>query len=286
MEGYLQSLDTLDSRQFLIAIRKLADSLGFGVDPSPFLGAGVEYVQSRPYVHGEPVRAIDWRVTARTGKYYVKEFETPKRIPVYLLVDTSASMAITSYRKSKYSVGVHIAGGLAFACLDRISPVGIVGVGGRSLRIAPSLSKQQIMEWLHHLRSYRFDEPTQVTRKIREIVPRLKERTLMIVISDLHDGAVVPTIKRMAQQHDCVVLQLRDPAERGLNHGGFLRAREAETGREFVTTGGGGWLDQQRVEREFRRGGVDHLLIDTDRPFAMTMRQFFKARGLLGRGAR
>lgn len=286
MEGYLQSLDTLDSRQFQIAIRKLADSLGFGVDPSPFLGSGVEYVQSRPYVHGEPIRSIDWRVTARTGKYYVKEFETPKRIPVYLMVDTSASMAISSYRKSKYGVGVHLAGGLAFACLDRISPVGIVGVGGRSLRIAPSLSKQQIMEWLHNLRSYRFDEPTQVTRKIREIVPRLSERTLMIVISDLHDRAVVPTIKRMAQQHDCVVLQLRDPAERGVDRSGFLRAKEAETGREFITTGGGRWSDDEYVEREFRRGGVDHLVIDTDRPFAMNVRQFFKARGLMGRGAR
>ena len=270
----------------MIAIRKLADSLGFGVDPSPFLGSGVEYVQSRPYVHGEPIRAIDWRVTARTGKYFVKEFETPKRIPVYLLVDTSASMAISSYGKSKYSVAVHLAGGLAFACLDRISPVGIVGVGGRSLRIAPSLSKQQIMEWLHHLRSYRFDEPTQVTRKIREIVPRLSERTLMIVISDLHDQSAVPTIKRMAQQHDCVVLQLRDPAERDLHGSGFLRAREAETGREFVASGSGRWVDDEAIEREFRRGGVDHLVVDTDRPFAMNIRQFFKARGLLGRGAR
>jgi uncharacterized protein (DUF58 family) len=237
-------------------------------------------------VHGEPIRSIDWRVTARTGKYFVKEFEAPKRIPVYLLVDTSASMAISSYRKNKYGVAVHLAGGLAFACLDRISPVGIVGVGGRSLRVAPSLSKQQIMEWLHYLRRYRFDEPTQLTRKIRELVPRLSERTLMVVISDLHDEGAIPTIKRMAQQHDCVVLQMRDPAERGLSRSGFLRAREAETGREFVTTGRGRWLDDELVEREFRRGGVDHLVIDTDRPFAMNVRQFFKARGLLGRGAR
>lgn len=286
MEGVLPTVDTLDSRQFIIAIRKLADSIGFGVDASPFIGSGVEYVQSRPYVHGEPIRSIDWRVTARTGKFFVKEFETPKRIPVYLLVDTSASMVVSSCEKTKYGVAVHLAGGIAFACLDRISPVGIAGVGGRNLRISPSLSKQQIMEWLYFLRRYRFDEPTQLTKKIRELVPRLPERTLIVVLSDLHDPGAISTIKRTAQQHDCVVLQLRDPAESGIPAAGFLRAQEAETGREFTTRGNGNWLDQDFANSEFRRGGVDHLVINTNEPFAMRVREFFKSRGLVGRGAR
>jgi uncharacterized protein (DUF58 family) len=68
MEGHLDTVDQLDSRQFILAVKKLADSLSYGTDHSPFLGSGIEYAQSRPYQWGDPVRSMDWRVTARVGK--------------------------------------------------------------------------------------------------------------------------------------------------------------------------------------------------------------------------
>src|SRR6185436_8066065 len=173
MEGHIESLDTLDSRQFVIALRKLADSLTYGIDKSPFVGSGIEYVQSRPYQMGDSIRAIDWRVTARTGRFHVKEYETPKSMPCYLLIDTSASMTVSSHGRSKYHVALYIAGGLALAALDRVSPVGVVGVGERSLRMRPSLSHARLLQWILLLRKHRYDEGTTLAARIGELSPSL-----------------------------------------------------------------------------------------------------------------
>lgn len=286
MEGYLEHLDTLDTRQFVLAVKRLADNLSYGTDSSPFLGSGIEYVQSRQYQPGDPVRAIDWRVTARKGKHYVKEFEAPKRLPCYLAIDTSASMTLSSQRRSKYALAVHLAGGLALACLNRASPVGVIGAGGRQLRIEPSLSRDRVLQWLSLLRRFRYDEPTSLGRRLLELAPTLSSRALVIVLSDLHDPRAMPAFKRLAQEHDCVVLQLRDPAETSLRGAGLVRAREAETGRPFLTHGRRRWLPPESFARPLARAGVDHLAIDTDRPFVHSLRRFLASRHVLGRGAR
>lgn len=285
MEGRLDTCDMLDSRQFHLAVKRLADSFSYGTDRSPFLGSGVEYVQSRQYHYGDPIRTIDWRVTARTGKIFVKQYEAPKRLPCYLMLDTSASMTISSLRRSKYAVAVHLAGGLAFACLDRVSPVGVVGVGSRDFRVEPSLSKDQIMQWLHRLRHFRYDESTTLGQRISHLCPTLSNRVLAIVLSDLHDPRAIPALKQMAQQHDVVVLQLQDPAELELHGSGFVRSREAETGHAFVSRHGRPRIERD-VAEQLKRSGIDHLLIDTSEPFAHQVRYFFESRDLLGRGAR
>lgn len=282
----LDNIETLDSRQFAIAVRRLADSLSYGTDASPFLGSGTDYVQSRLYQPGDSVRAIDWRITARTNKYHVKEFETPKRMPCYLLVDTSASMTISSTGWSKYAVAVHIAGGLAFACLDRISPVAVVSVGETELRYNPSLSRDKILQWLHKLRTYRVDEQTCLQERLRQLGPLLINKSLIIVISDLHQPEAIGPLKRLGQQHDVVAIQMIDPAERSMRGAGFVRGREAESGRTMTTRGRRMGIHQEELAQELKRGRVDHLTVPTDEPFAYRLRHFFKSRGLLGRGAR
>ncbi|MGD2018421.1 MAG: DUF58 domain-containing protein [Planctomycetota bacterium] len=283
-EHTLPAVDPLDTRRYMIAIRRLADTLSHGTDRSRFLGSGLEYVQSRPYVPGDPVRAIDWRVTARTGEVHIKEYEAPKRMPAWILFDTSGSMTLSSTRRSKYEVAAQLAGGLAFACLDRVSPVGLLGTGERDLRVNPSLSKDEVMQWLVKLRTYRDGERTTLARRVTELNARLSNRALVFVLSDLHEPEALDALKLMAQVHDVVVLQLQDPAEVDLRGAGFLRAEEAETGEAFVTHGRRERLDPEEARRALRRGGIDHLLIRTDQPFAQPLRLFLKDRAVLAGG--
>ena len=286
MQVELEVSDHLDERQFALAIKRLADSLSFGTDPSPFLGSGIEYVQSRLYQPGDPIKAIDWRVTARTGRTYVKEYEAPKRLPVYLVVDTSASMCVSSQTVSKYAWAVRLAGALALASLARISPVGLIGGGERDFDAHPTLARNRVFLWLHSLRRYRLDERTTLGRKLAQLAGVLESRALIIVLSDLHDPDAVPALKLLAQEHDCVALQLQDPAELGRTGGGLFRAQEAETGRGFVATGRSRWLDEEAMARELKRGGIDHLVLPIERPFLPRLRGFLRKRNCLGKGTR
>ena len=286
LPGLLAKVEPLAARKFVIAIRRLADDLTYGLDGSRFLGSGIDYVQSRLYIAGDPIKAIDWRVTARSAKVHVKEYEAPRRIPAWFVLDTSASMVVSSVATSKYECALHTAGGLALACLDRTSPVGVIGAGARDVRIEPSLAKSQVLQWLLRLRRHSFTEPTRLARRLAELRPTLKSRALVIVCSDLHEPGAVHAVALLAQQHEVAVLQFADPAEVTMRGSGFLRAQEAETGRGFVTHGRRQLVDQAYIAGELRRGGVDHLLIRTDQPYVHRLRHFFRSRGLAGKGAR
>ena len=284
--GLLGQVDPLPARKFVIAVQKLADDLTYGLDGSRYRGSGIDYVQSRPYAPGDPIKSMDWRVTARSGKYHVKEYEAQRRYPAWFLIDTSASMVISSTRLSKYELALRTAGGIALACLDRMSPVGVLGAGDSDLRIEPSLAKDLVLQWLLRLRRYRLDEPTRIVQRLAQLRPTLKARSLVFVLSDLHEVDAVHAIAMLAQQHEVAVLQLQDPAEVTLRGSGFLRAQEAESGRGFVTSGRRQMLDQSRITNALRRGGVGHLLIRTDEPFLPRLRLFLRSRGIAGRGAR
>jgi uncharacterized protein (DUF58 family) len=286
LPGLLAKVEPLSARKFVIAIRRLADDLTYGLDGSRFLGSGIDYVQSRAYLPGDPIKSIDWRVTARSGKVHVKEYEAPRRIPAWFVVDTSASMVVSSTARSKYELALHTAGGLALACLDRTSPVGVIGAGSRDVRVEPSLAKDQVLQWLLRLRRHSFDEPTHLVRRLAELRPTLTSRALVVVCSDMHEEGAAHAVALLAQRHEVAVLQFQDPAEVTMRGSGFLRAQEAESGRRFVTHGRKVPLDQARIEAQLRQGGVEHLLIRTDQPFVHRLRHFFRARGLTGRGAR
>lgn len=277
----------MDARLFEVTARRLASSIVFGMDDSIFHGCGVEYAQPRPYEPGDPVKLMDWKVTGRTGKCYLKEFQEPKRMPVYILLDTSASMCVTSQRLSKYAWGVSIATGLALAAQSHMNPVGLLGCGDRQIHIKPTLDAATVMQWGHQLRKHGFLERTSVTTRLRQLAPALKARTMLVVLTDLHDPGVMAALTSAAQEHEVLVLHLQDPAERGSLGGGLYRGEEAETGRPFVGHGGRqNWDLSEAARHELTRHKVDYLLLETDRKILSKLRFFLQTRGRRKGGGR
>lgn len=277
--GTLRRPDELARGDFELVVRRLAEDLAFGADASMFIGGGLEYAGSRPYQPGDSVRTLNWRLTARTGRPFVKEYEALKRTCVYIVVDTSGSMAVGSGSLSKHDVAVWIAAGLGMVGQRRMSPVAVVGAGGRETRVEASLSRGDLWRALEPLRTGDRSEPTMLAERLRGLTARIERSSVIAVLSDLHDPDALGAIRHAAQGNDCMVIHLQDPAEMGGLRAGFMRAREAETGAVFTAHSRTAWTAWEATKMELARGGVDYLRLRVDQPFISPLRYFLTSRG-------
>ena len=284
MTTILRPPDELARGDFEMVVRRLADDLAFGMDLSRFIGSGLEYAQSRPYSPGDPIKMMDWKITARLGKPFVKEYDTPKRTNVFIIVDTSASMGISSAMITKHDLAVWIASAIGLIAQRRMSPVGVIGGGERETRLNPSLNRADLWQSLDPLRASNLSEGTRLSDRLADLDLRAKRSSVFIVISDLHDLDAIPAIRHASQKHDCVAIHLMDPAERGRLRAGFFRGQEAESGRSFVAHSNSAWGREGEVAADFARCGTSYLRLQTDQPFIAPLRHFLSFRPMMGGG--
>ena len=219
----------LSSRQFECALKRMADDLTYGSDLSRYVGPGIDYAQTRPYALGDSVRSIDWKVTARAGRVFVKDYEAPKRATVYIVVDTSASMHASSTAVSKHALAVWSAGTLAMVAFRRRCPVLLQSASQRTLPMVPTLQRSALYASIDALRRpASFQEPTRLAA-VTDQLSGIADRTgLFVFLTDLHEPGAAASIARLGQRHDALVIHLQDPAEAGKLGMGFFRAGEAE----------------------------------------------------------
>ena len=284
MTTILRPPDELARGDFEMVVRRLADDLAFGMDLSRFIGSGLEYAQSRPYSPGDPIKMMDWKITARLGKPFVKEYDTPKRTNVFIVVDTSASMGISSAMITKHDLAIWIASAIGLIAQRRMSPVGVIGGGERETRLNPSLNRGDLWQALDPLRASNLSEGTRLSDRLADLDLRAKRSSVFIVISDLHDPDAIPAIRHASQKHDCVAIHLMDPAERGRLRAGFFRGQEAESGRLFVAHSNSAWGREGEVAADFARCGTSYLRLQTDQPFIAPLRHFLSFRPMMGGG--
>ncbi|NOX52899.1 MAG: DUF58 domain-containing protein [Planctomycetes bacterium] len=189
--------------------RLVVEGYMMGQHKSPFKGASVEFVEHRQYYPGDEIRHIDWRAYGKTDKYYIKEFEEETNLRCYLLVDGSGSMAYGESTLSKFDYARYLAAALGYLLLWQRDAVGLITFDTEvRQRYEPSTSPRRFQEITHALETWRPGQETQLARVFEQVIPQLKRRSLVIIISDLFDRVepLMAAMKRLRHARQEVIL--------------------------------------------------------------------------------
>jgi uncharacterized protein (DUF58 family) len=273
-----------------ITTRHIVTEVFAGEYSSAFKGRGIEFADVREYQPGDDIRTIDWNVTARAGKPFVKRFTEERELSVMLAVDLSASGAFGTAEKSKRELCCEIAALLAFAAVKKGDRVGLLIFTDRvEMFIPPKKGSRHVLRLIRELLAF---EPTHTGTRFlaaSEHIGRvISRRSLIFLVSDFIADDLEPAIRRLAPRHDLVALDISDPRDFELAPAGMLDVRDPETGRAMLLD-----TSSRRVREAYRasmtqaaerrvsllqRLGIDHLGLTTASPYVHDLVQFFKQR--------
>ncbi len=284
-------------RQIEIRTNRLVNDSLAGEYHSVFKGRGMDFDEVREYVAGDEVRAIDWNVTARAGRPFIKKFTEERELTILLAVDVSASGNFGSGTQSKRQLAAELASVLAFSAIRNNDKVGLILFSDQIEQYMPPKKGRQHV--LRLIREILFFEPqsrgTNIVRALDFANQVTNRRAIMFLVSDFElqnqEQALADmrrAIRLANRRHDVVALHVHDQREEELPDVGQLTIEDAETGEliELDTTdervrGRFAELARERGEN-LRRGlaaeGVDSLNLDTREPYEPALRAFFKNR--------
>lgn len=277
-------------RQVEVKARVLADEGWVGAYRSVFRGSGLDFEEVREYEPGDEIRTIDWNVTARVGRPFVKKFREERELNIMLAVDVSASSWFGTATLSKRELAADVAALLAVTAEythDRLSL--LLFSDGVQRFVPPRQGRDHL---LRVIRELLYAEPrrtrTDLTQAARFLGNVMKKRGVVFVLSDFLDVRFDVALRMLAKKHDLIALALTDPRELELPDVGVVALEDAETGRTvevntsdrrlretYVAAG-----RQRRIERAraFARMAIDTVELGTDRPYVPPLVALFNAR--------
>ncbi len=285
-------------RQLEIRTRRLVNDSLVGEYHSVFKGRGMDFDEVREYVAGDEVRTIDWNVTARAGRPFVKKYTEERELNILLLVDISASGNFGSGTQSKRELAGEVASLLALSAIRNSDKVGLLLYTDRIEEYVPPAKGRRhvlrvVREILYHKARGRGTDSVKALEVASHVLHR---RAVVFLISDFQssgDAAKARANLRRAmrqtnRRHDLVAVHIEDPRERVLPDVGMLALEDAETGELIELDTADPTVRQRfnqeavgRVERlvsDIRSEGVDTLELKTDAPYLPALQRFFKAR--------
>ncbi|MFH1686322.1 MAG: DUF58 domain-containing protein [bacterium] len=262
-----------------------------GLHKSPYHGFSVEFAEHRQYMPGDNIRDIDWKVYAKSDRYYIKQYEEETNLKAYLLLDCSRSMAYQSDdRVSKLDYAGLLTGALSYMMLRQRDAVGMVAFDERIRRYIPPRSKSgHLHVLLNEVAAQRPSDKTDISVALHEMAERIKRRGLVIILSDLLDDPanIISGLKHFRyNQHEVIVFHILDPRERDFAFPREAIFKDMETGEEMTTLPYQIKGDYARAVRGFaeeiqlacRQSNIDYYPINTAMPFDKALYAFLSKR--------
>lgn len=291
---YLDPMTVSRLARLDLKARLVVEGFIAGLHSSPYHGFSVEYAEHRQYMPGDPVKHIDWKVFAKSDRFYIKEYEEETNLTSYIFLDVSASMKYASSGISKMEYGRYLAAALTYLMLSQQDSVGLVLYDERIRQYVPPRSiRSHLHVILQRLHAAAPGSGTRSRATFHALAERIKRRGLIILISDLFDepADIVDSIRHFRhRKHEVIVFRLLDPAEKDFKFRQPARFRDMETGEEVYTQPHAireAYLDELKEQddayaRVCRENAADYLSLDTGTPFDQALLTFLAKRAHLG----
>jgi uncharacterized protein (DUF58 family) len=285
-------------RQLEIRTRRMVNDSLAGSYHSVFKGRGMDFDEVREYSAGDEVRTIDWNVTARAGRPFVKKFTEERELTIFLLVDISASGNFGSGSMSKRDLAAELASVLAFSAIRNSDKVGLLLYTDQIERYLPP--KKGRRHVLRVVRDILYHTPEAIgtdTVKALDVANRLlHRRAVVFLISDFETSKNAAAarvelrraMRRTNRRHDLIAVQVEDPRERELPDVGIVALEDAESGEVIEVDTASATVRRRfrelslarglQLVNDFRSEGIDTLQLRTDAPYMPALQRFFKTR--------
>lgn len=278
-------------RQIEIKTRGLSNNIFAGQYHSAFKGKGMLFSEVREYQYGDDVRDIDWNVTARYNKPFVKVFEEERELTVMLLIDVSNSLDFGTVKQLKKDMVTEIAATLAFSAIQNNDKIGVIFFSDRIEKfIPPKKGRKHILYIIRELLDFKPESKrTDIKIAVEYLTNVIKKRCTTFMISDFIDENDFRNALTIAnRKHDIVAIQVYDRRMAELPDVGLMKVRDAETGHEqWIDTSSRAlrrahndwWIQRQGVLNEtFTKSNVDSVSIRTDQDYVKSLLNLFAKR--------
>lgn len=279
-------------RRIEIKARGLSSNIFAGEYHSAFKGRGMAFSEVREYSYGDDMRDIDWNVTARYNKPFVKIFEEERELTVMLLIDVSESLSFGTSTAIKRDMLAEIAATLAFSAIQNNDKIGVIFFSDKIEKfVPPKKGRKHILYIIRKILSFEPENnQTDISMVLRYLTNAIKKRCTAFLLSDFIDTSDYKQALKIAnRKHDLVSVQVYDKMSTELKPLGLMKVYNPETGDDqWIDTSSrkvrniyrNWWINQQTyMQGAFKQSGVDSVSISTDDDYVKSLLMLFQKRG-------